>query len=30
MLQQEAGLQYSQQPTLIETKPGIGYRFIGS
>ncbi|BBG87348.1 hypothetical protein J2S82_000624 [Aeromonas caviae] len=30
MLQQEAGRQHSQQPTLIETEAGIGYRFIGS
>lgn len=29
MLQQETGRQYS-QPPLIETKPGIGYRFIDS
>lgn len=30
MLQQEAGRQHSQQPTLIETEAGIGYSFIGS
>ena len=30
MLQQEAGRQHSQQPNLIETESGIGYRFIGS
>ncbi len=30
MLQQDSGRQHSQQPTLIETEAGIGYRFIGS
>jgi hypothetical protein len=30
MFQQEAGRQHSQQPSLIETESGIGYRFIDS
>ena len=30
MFQQEAGRQQPQQPSLIETESGIGYRFIGS